>query len=364
MHRSSQTIGAIAGALAKAQGELVNPEKTLVATIRSSFPREENKTFRYASLASGLDIVRKCLGRHAIAIMQTTAIDHDHVRLTTLLAHSSGEWVASDLPVCPITTVAAPHRLGTALSYARRYALFALLGIAGEDDLDAPNLESSPNMLSAETLAYRKPSKPGVLTASASAHLRDQMLRELESLADADALAEWTHRRMKDKNLLVDADAKAVEQTGIEILTRVRVSNPARPPHESADTPPNFKLGQAKTIVTPRIKPVRRRNRVHLNLVATEPCLICQRSPCDAHHLKFAQPKALGRKVSDEFTVPLCRLHHDELHRHGDERLWWNDQKIDPLPVAKALWSTSSSRDRSGASTDRANPPAQGLDGL
>ena len=142
MQRSSETIGAIAAALAKAQSELSNPEKSLTATIRSPFPREDDKTFRYAPLSSGLDIVRKCLGKHEIAAVQTTAIDADSglIRLTTLLAHSSGEWVSSDWPVCPVSETAAPHRMGAALTYARRYALFTLVGIAGEDDADAPDL--------------------------------------------------------------------------------------------------------------------------------------------------------------------------------------------------------------------------------
>ena len=128
MHRSSETIGAIAAALAKAQGELSNPEKALTATIRSPFPREADRTFRYASLASGLDVVRKCLGQHEIATVQTTAIDQGQIRLTTLLAHASGEWISSDRPVCSTTETATPHRMGAALTYARRYALFALSG--------------------------------------------------------------------------------------------------------------------------------------------------------------------------------------------------------------------------------------------
>src|SRR5215210_1204382 len=146
MHRASDTIGNIAGALAKAQMELTNPEKALTATIQSPFPREGDRTFRYASLSSGLDIVRKCLGQHEIATVQTTAIDKDAglIRLTTLLAHSSGEWMSSDWPVCPVSETVAPHRLGAALTYARRYALFTLVGIAGEDDLDAPDLEAAP----------------------------------------------------------------------------------------------------------------------------------------------------------------------------------------------------------------------------
>src|SRR5215207_9394987 len=145
MHRSSESIGAIATALAKAQGELTNPEKSLTATIRSPFPREGDRTFRYAALSSGLEIVRKVLGAHEIATVQTTSLDGETglIRLTTMLAHSSGEWVSSDWPVCPVSETAAPHRMGAALTYARRYALFTLVGIAGEDDLDAPDVAVS-----------------------------------------------------------------------------------------------------------------------------------------------------------------------------------------------------------------------------
>ena len=142
MQRSSESIGAIAAALAKAQAELANPEKSLTATIRSAGSREGERTFRYAPLSSGLEIVRKTLGQHEIATVQTTAIDNEAglIRLTTILAHSSGEWMSSDWPVCPISETATPHRMGAALTYARRYALFTLVGIAGEDDLDAPDL--------------------------------------------------------------------------------------------------------------------------------------------------------------------------------------------------------------------------------
>ena len=152
MHRSSESIGAIATALAKAQGELTNPEKSLTATIRSPFPREADRTFRYASLASGLDIVRKILGQHEIATIQTTMIDQaaGQIRLTTLLAHASGEWISSDWPVCASNETATPQRMGAALTYARRYALFTLVGIAGEDDLDAPDLEVIPKTAAAQ----------------------------------------------------------------------------------------------------------------------------------------------------------------------------------------------------------------------
>src|SRR5262245_31367929 len=146
MHRSSDTIATIAAALAKAQVELTNPEKSLVATIRSPFPREADRTFRYAPLSSGLDIVRKSLGRHEIATIQATEIDKEAglLRLTTVLAHSSGEWLSSDWPVCQISDIASAQRVGAALTYARRYALFTLVGITGEDDLDAPDLNANP----------------------------------------------------------------------------------------------------------------------------------------------------------------------------------------------------------------------------
>ena len=140
MQRASETIGTIAAALARAQAQLVNPEKSLVATIRSD--EAGTRSFRYAPLSSGLDIVRKTLSQHEIATVQTTSIDDTAgiVRLSTVLAHASGEWIASDWPVCAIKETAAPHRMGAALTYARRYALFTLVGIAGDDDLDAPSL--------------------------------------------------------------------------------------------------------------------------------------------------------------------------------------------------------------------------------
>src|SRR3954465_15959965 len=204
MHRSSESIGAIAGALAKAQGELINPEKSLTATIRSPFPRETDRTFRYASLSAGLDIVRKALGKQEIATVQTTAIDHEAglIRLTTVLAHSSGEWVSSDWPVCPVGDTAAPHKMGAALTYARRYALFTLVGIAGEDDLDAPDLPmpngkgTSPSnnhelARTNEPAAAASPPRTGgtrsrfsavqsksILAADASAVSRDRLLHE------------------------------------------------------------------------------------------------------------------------------------------------------------------------------------------
>jgi ERF superfamily len=196
MQRCSETIGLIAGALAKAQIELANPEKSLTATIRSPFPREGDRNFPYASLSSGLDLVRKSLGRHEIATVQTTSIDEGGglIHLTTTLAHSSGEWVSSDWPVCPVSETAAPHRMGAALTYARRYALFTLVGIAGEDDLDAPDLSGGmgalPHPAASEELGQQVvgggpgpdlPPKAAVIASSppaaASGHSRRKQVR-------------------------------------------------------------------------------------------------------------------------------------------------------------------------------------------
>ena len=210
MQRASESIGTIAAALAKAQAQLVNPEKSLVATIRSDGLRGTEQTFRYAPLSSGLDIVRKTLSQHEIATVQTTSIDETVgiVRLSTVLAHASGEWIASDWPVCAIGDTAAPHRMGAALTYARRYALFTLVGIAGEDDLDAPDLiartipplkaerppgnqngqlrsgqaSSTQQFSSRRAKAVSNPPKLA-LDAKASTALRDQLTAEIEGIS-------------------------------------------------------------------------------------------------------------------------------------------------------------------------------------
>jgi hypothetical protein len=94
-------------------------------------------------------------------------------------------------------------------------------------------------------------------------------------------------------------------------------------------------------LLAPLTKAVRRRSKAHLAFVAAQPCLVYQASPCDAHDLKIAQPRSLGRKVSDEFTVPLCRKHHRELHRHGNEANWWANIQVAPIPIAQELWERS-----------------------
>src|SRR5690348_10964369 len=178
MQRSSEAIGTIAAALAKAQAQLVNPEKSLVGTIASDQAGGSQRSFRYAPLSSGLGIVRKTLSQHEIATVQTTSIDETAgiVRLSTVLAHASGEWIASDWPVCAISEIVAPHRMGAALTYARRYALFTLVGITGEDDLDALISSHQPRPLCAPKnhLSENKQTAP-----TAAEHIEKRSFHEL-----------------------------------------------------------------------------------------------------------------------------------------------------------------------------------------
>ncbi|HEY1982449.1 MAG TPA: ERF family protein [Xanthobacteraceae bacterium] len=360
MPRSSHSIASLAAALAKAQANLVNPEKSLVATIRPDGPRSAARMFRYAPLASGLDIVRKTLGQHEIATLQTTAIDPAAgiINLTTMLAHASGEWIASDWPVCAVSDTATPHRMGAALTYARRYALFALVGIAGEDDLDAPDLltaadspPTAPDLTSGEgprreqappTPPPRQanapsPRSPPPLTPAASAELREQLLGQVSALGCGDEAALWAQRTLPAKNRLAAPDAEQVEEA---FRARLTTFDPVAPPTEESAPPPTTRARapviDKSSLALP--EPRRLRDRDHVRALAQLPCLICGRCPSDPHHLRFAQPRSLGRRVSDEFTVPLCRGHHREVHRCGDEAAWWRTAHVDPIVTARALW--------------------------
>src|SRR5438067_969127 len=257
MPRSSETVAALASALAKAQAELINPEKSLTATIRTGRPGEGERSFRYAPLSSGLDIVRKTLGQHEIATLQTTAIDQTAgmVNLTTTLAHASGEWIASDWPVCPIAETANPQRMGAALTYARRYDLFTLVGIAGEDDLDSPDLCAGPNARSSpgwegspqagEQSPFQPPG-PGngrgrgkikreprvILGPAQSAELRDKLLIEVGNIASAELATAWAKQALTAKNRLTESDAKLVEAAFEQRLSELAMSETAAPPKD------------------------------------------------------------------------------------------------------------------------------------
>jgi hypothetical protein len=284
--------------------------------------------------------------------------------LATLLAHSSGEWIASDWPVCAVVETARPHRMGAALTYARRYALFTLVGIAGEDDLDAPDLigpvpqtekvnnesksagnggqPTNSNRIAGRARAdkFNSPSSKFELSVALSASLRAELLREIECLGAADDAALWAQRRLPAKNQLSATDAQQVEEAFAAKLVVIQAQS-AKSDHvlskqslaESTST-----ASQITKITLAFPEPRRVRDRDHVRHVIKQPCLICGRRPSDPHHVRFAQSRALGRKVSDEFTVPLCRAHHREVHRCGDERLWWRNTGVDPLAAARALW--------------------------
>jgi len=355
VQRSSQSIAALAAALAKAQIELANPEKSLVGTIDARAGQGGARQFRYASLSSGLDIVRKTLGQHEIATVQTTAIDRAGgiVNLTTVLAHSSGEWIASDWPVCPIAETLRPHRMGAALTYARRYALFTLVGIAGEDDVDAPDLnEPTPEtdklkitsksdgtgrrQSTSNRLGGRgRPKKSATvslqpeLSIALSASLRTELLHEIEGLSTADDAVVWAPRKLVAKNQLSAADAQQVEEAFAAKLAVMPVQGAKTGDLTTAPSDQRLikktETSQIDKSLLVFAEPRRIRDRDHFRHVMKQPCLICGRQPSDPHHLRFAQCRALGRKVSDEFTVPLCRTHHREIHRltkgHGG-RTW------------------------------------------
>jgi hypothetical protein len=383
MHRSSESVAALASALAKAQAELINPEKSLTATIRTGRAGEGERTFRYAPLSSGLDIVRKTLGQHEIATVQTTAMDQEAgiVNLTTMLAHASGEWIASDWPVCPIAETANPQRMGAALTYARRYALFTLVGIAGEDDLDASDLcDGSPSPSASALGASVKPThdqpggsprtpgnglarsslnreRPALLDADQSSSLCEKLLLEIGSISSPDVAAAWAQEALAAKNSLTATDAKLVEdgfERRLSELSPSEIEGVAAEPTDPAQT-----TGIDKSVLAVAA-PRRYRNREHLRSVAKQPCLICGRKPSDPHHLRYLQPRALGRKASDEFAVPLCRVHHRAVHRARDERAWWQAAGIDPIKIARKLWKDT--RIDEGRIEPDSTPPAAAAD--
>ncbi len=275
----------------------------------------------------------------------------------------------------------SPQRMGAALTYARRHALFALVGIAGEDDLDAPDLNvpnsgpvtaetatSSANTVPARphsgngrvTNGFKRsqsaaPNRP-ILAGDESARLREGMLAEIESIASSTAATAWANTMLRAKNTLTANDARAIEsafETKIaglpadvgadELPPVVSPGDDSVAPHDGAIEPVPATGESINERNPPIAKTVRHRNKEHLRFVRTQPCLVCAKQPSDPHHLPFAQPRALGRKVSDQYTVPLCRAHHREAHRAAKEIAWWQSVGIAPLAVAEALWQKSQS---------------------
>jgi hypothetical protein len=253
--------------------------------------------------------------------------------------------------------------MGTALTYARRYALFTLVGIAGEDDLDAPDLigpapkTEKPTLDSRagrngrqQTNSHRRAvrgrannsglaSPKSELSTVLSASLRVELLREIEKLGALNGAALWAQRKLPAKNQLSEADARLVEEAFAAKLAAIQAQS------AKSDDVPEQSLPEETNTATQINKsmlvfpePRRVRDRDHIRHVIKQPCLICGRRPSDPHHLRFAQSRALGRKVSDEFTVPPCRAHHREVHRSGNEGSWWRNTGVDALAAARVLW--------------------------
>ena len=239
---------------------------------------------------------------------------------------------------------------GGGADLCRRYALFTLVGIACGDDLDAPDLLSptAPETKTDISTGNKKdrlnggqgqsvqqgsaghrakasstPLRPK-LDTEASLALREQLIIELENISSSENAARWAHRIMGTKNTLTAADAERVEQAFQARLTGITTevaTEPSTQSEQPVDRPGRGKKRRSESVVDKSVlalpSPRRIRDRDHVKSVAKQPCLICGRRPADAHHLRFAQSPALGRKVSDVFTVPLCRGHHREVHRCG-----------------------------------------------
>jgi hypothetical protein len=219
-----------------------------------------------------------------------------------------------------------------------------------------------------------------VLGEQLSASLRESLVEQLGTINSADEAAAWAHRNLPAKNTLTAPDAKIVEERFQARLSKIceqpipdetsdgsvtgepldvpagkpalAGSNQSVAPSGRSDAGANqksstrVKMKQSPIEVIRALgKTVRLRDKDHRRYVLRQACLVCGRVPSDPHHLTFTQPRALGRRVSDEFIVPVCRVHHRELHRSGNEAAWWQRLNIDPVPVALRLWQQTRSDD-------------------
>ncbi len=277
--------------------------------------------------------------------------------------------------------------------------------------LDAPDLGADPNPAAElpgprdhgkQANGQAAPARPRApfpnsartaLGVQLSASLRESLVEQLAAIDSADEAAAWAHRNLPAKNTLTAADAKIVEERFQARLSKISDGEEASggttprstPDHPGVHGPPPavadhgvLAVGQPDSgaghkasrrakkqprsdVVHALGKTVRLRDKEHRRFVLRQPCLVCGRVPSDPHHLTFTQPRALGRRVSDEFTVPVCRLHHRELHRSGNEAAWWQQFNIDPIPVALRLWQHTRSDDPTSPDARTApKAPSQG----
>ena len=221
---------------------------------------------------------------------------------------------------------------------------------------------------------------PPPLPVEQSAALRERLLDEIARITEQQEAAEWARTTLAAKNRLTAEDAKLVE----DAFAQRWADLPEAPPENAAEDPsastsagthaadarqqdngaaPGDRADGSDKSLLGLSKPRRQRNKAHLRFVAEQPSLVCGRKPSDPHHLRASQPRALGRKASDEFVVPLCRLHHRLVHRVGNETAWWTDAGIDPLGTARKLWERTRLLEGQPASnqTDLSATPNQRL---
>jgi hypothetical protein len=209
--------------------------------------------------------------------------------------------------------------------------------------------EQTPRQQPARANSETKPAAS--LAPALSGSLRELLLEQVQALDSADAALTWASKSLNAKNSLPASEARTVEEAfrakiaGFEDETAdaETVHAPSLTPEqpeaanaaEKSDASETTEIDKS-VLSFPETR--RLRDKVHIKWVSTRPCLICGRQPSDPHHLRFAQPRALGRKVSDEFIVPLCRTHHREVHRSSNEVAWWKQAGIDAIALARKLW--------------------------
>ncbi len=209
-------------------------------------------------------------------------------------------------------------------------SFFGALPLGFRNRTPRPPPVSSRNSIPAASIAFLQLGLGIVRYPRASAAARERLLAELTGVVLGEDLDRWAYRCLPTKDSLTTTDARLVEEA-----FQVKLATLA-----AAEDSEQAQTGMARidksllTIPVPR----RLRDKTHLRFVAKQPCLVCGRQPCDPHHLRFAQYRGLGQKVSDEFTVPLCRAHHRELHRAGKEVDWWARIGIEPTGIAGKLW--------------------------
>lgn len=216
--RTSAEIGKISVALAKAQGEIANPTKAKKATIVSSKGTYE---YAYVDLADGLDEIRKAFSKHEISFVQVTQIVGPDMNLITRIMHA-GEWIESDYPVCKI---GGHQEMGGALTYSKRQALFAIAGVAGEDDLDAEpladELSGKPKSKSQPVQppkAKPAPPKPEIVQFSAEESSKEasRIIADMLLTKTREAAQKWADENSAKKQRLLPDDAKRVQAEFIE----------------------------------------------------------------------------------------------------------------------------------------------------